>query len=123
MSVHERSDETGSWLTSAGLSVENFHEKLNELLASTNSVNRGLQVLAAITEAKWYPSNPADLKHIMAKQPANEKEIAGVRYDLIRILRNSPGMRKELIALHPPWAGFSKAEIEALSQDNIFSLP
>ena len=113
-SVEDRSDQAAC--LAAG-------EKLRQVLSSTNSVSLGVQVLAAITEAQAWSNEISDLERI-ANQPASEKELSSVLYDIIRILRDSPRMRQKLMELNPPWVGFSKAEIEALGRtDKIFSLP
>ena len=65
---------------------------------------------------------PKFLKDI-ADVSLTDKEIASIKGDLIRNLRNSELVRTNLLALKPNWPGFSSKEIEALGNTNIFSLP
>ena len=85
------------------------------------SGNTGLKALVAMEVARV--TRDTTFLEQVAKQPLSVTAIANVKPDIIRTLRVSPYSRGKLLALNPQWAGFSKAEIEALSQTNIFSLP
>ena len=94
--------------------------------AESSAIAPGFKALAAFTLAAVTTQREMDMADFerMAKVPLTEADLKDVKYDIIRILRYSPRMRQKLIDLNPPWAGFSKAEIEALGRtDNIFSLP
>jgi len=81
----------------------------------------GLRALAAMELARV--TEDATFLEQAAKQPISASEIADVKPDMIRSLRYSEFVRQKLLELNPPWAGFSKAEIQGLDLTNVFSLP
>ena len=50
-------------------------------------------------------------------------DVANVKHDMTRVLRYSKPVRDKLIEQKVQWPGFSQADIEALGDPNIFSLP
>lgn len=90
------------------------------------AISGGLKALASVALASTSTQPETDAADMgqMAKQSLTQEDLRDVKYDLIRILRYSPRMRQKLAELNPPWAGFSKAEIESLGKmDTLFSLP
>jgi len=85
------------------------------------SGNTGLKALVAMEVARV--TRDTTFLEQVAKQPLSVSAIANVKPDIIRTLRVSSYLRDKLLELGPQWAGFSKAEIQALGQTNIFSLP
>jgi hypothetical protein len=81
----------------------------------------GLKALAAMEVARI--ERDTTFLEQVAKQPLTAAEIADAKYDMIRITRLSEFLRNKLLELNPPWVGFSKGEIEALTDKDIFSLP
>jgi hypothetical protein len=81
----------------------------------------GLKALAAMELARV--TEDATFLEQVAKRPLSASEIADVKPDMIRSLRYSEFVRQKLLELNPPWAGFSKAEIQGLDLTNVFSLP
>jgi hypothetical protein len=82
----------------------------------------GLKALAAVELARV--SHDFGPLREVAKQPLSAADIEDVKYDLIRNLHYSDAVRDQLAELNPPWAGFSRLEIEELGRtDNLFSLP
>lgn len=58
-----------------------------------------------------------------ASQSLSTNDIASVQPDMIQILRYSEFVRTNLLALNPSWGGFARAEIEALGNTNLVSIP
>jgi hypothetical protein len=125
--------EKGIWTDVAFLDVEarmdfsgpiftGFSARLKKALKEEDWAGHpGLKALAAMEVART--EQDTSFLEQAARQPLSAAEIANVKYDMIQILRLSRFLRNKLLDLNPPWAGFSKAEIEALGQTNIFSLP
>jgi hypothetical protein len=104
--------------TTHTLSIGKIKEALKK---SADSLSPGLETLAAVAIA-IDPSDTTDLERV-AKRTLAEKDLAEVKYDIVRILRYSTRIRNKVLELEPEWAGLSKAEIEALGRMDIFSLP
>jgi hypothetical protein len=96
-------------------------EPLKKAIEQGSAISPGLRALAAAEVAR--AGGGVALLEYAARQPLSAVELAPVRLDMIRILRCSEPVRKSLAALSPPWAGFSKQEIEALGRLDYFSLP
>ena len=97
--------------------------RLKEALKEQDwSGHPGLKALATMEVART--ERDTTFLDQAAKQPLSAAEIANVKLDMIRILRLSEFLRTKLLGLSPQWAGFSKAEMEALGHtDNLFTLP
>ncbi len=94
----------------AGASIMELEKRLKEVWPG----DPGLKALAAVELASL--ARNTNFLSDMAGKSLSERDLAGVRYDLIRVLRSSQFIRSFLSELNPPWAGFSKADIAALGQ-------
>jgi hypothetical protein len=92
-----------------------FNEKPRSLIAPELKAVAAMELARVAKETTFLQQ--------VAKQPLSASEVVNVKPDMIRILRYSEFVRTKLIELNPQWAGFSKADIEALGRMDIFSLP
>jgi hypothetical protein len=110
--------------------LERIRQELNG--KSSLSISPGVKVIAAM-ELGLFGSGPlagtpeADsamaVFEQVARSPLSSSEISSVRQDMLRMTRRSKMIREKLTALKPQWDGFSKDDVDALDNTDIFSLP